>query len=140
MQTPGVEIASRILAARAKHGWSLAEVARRTGLSRAYINALEHGKSRRPGADAIRRLEDVLGPLVSPPVLDHLPGGLERLARDRNLPASEIRALASLRIAGRQPVSSERWRFIYDALIASEAMDSAAAKLGTDGRRGEEGG
>jgi transcriptional regulator with XRE-family HTH domain len=135
----GVEVATRILAARTRRGWSLAEVARRTGLSRAYINALEHGKSRRPGADAIRRLEDVLGPLVSPPVFDHLPGGLERLARERNLPASEIRALASLRIAGRQPVSSERWRFIYDALIASEAMDAADAKLETDAGPGEEG-
>ena len=62
----GAELATKILAARTKHGWSLAEVARRTGLSRAYINALEHGRSRRPGADALRRLEDVLGPLVTP--------------------------------------------------------------------------
>ena len=128
----GAEIAIRIRDARSKHGWSLAEVARRTGLSRAYINALEHGRSRRPGADALRRLEDVLGPLVAPPVLDHIPRGLERLARDRNLPASEIRVLASLRIAGRQPVSPERWRFIYDALVASEAMDAADAKSETD--------
>lgn len=119
----GVEIATRILAARTKHGWSLAEVARRTGLSRAYINALEHGRSRRPGADALRRLEDVLGPLMTPRSLGGVPLGLASLARDRNLPSSEVDALASLRIGGRQPASPERWRFIYDALVASEAMD-----------------
>lgn len=136
----GAELASRIRDARSRHGWSLAEVARRTGLSRAYINALEHGRSRRPGADALRRLEDVLGPLLTPPTFDHLPSGLERLARDRNLPASEVRVLASLRIAGRQPVSPERWRFIYDALIASETMDATGGQPETDAGLRKEGG
>jgi transcriptional regulator with XRE-family HTH domain len=95
-------------------------------LSRAYINALEHDRSRRPGADALRRLEDVLGPLVTAPRLEGVPDGLARLARDRNLPSSEIQVLASLRIGGRQPASPERWRFIYDALVASEAMDTTS--------------
>jgi transcriptional regulator with XRE-family HTH domain len=117
----------RIHEIRTKRGWSLAEVSRRTGLSRAYINALERGQSRRPGADAIRRLEDVLGPLVAPPVVEGVPDGLAHLARERNLPSSEVRALASLRIGGRQPVSQERWRFIYDALMASEAMDPGSS-------------
>jgi transcriptional regulator with XRE-family HTH domain len=122
------DVARRISDARSKRGWSLAEVSRRTGLSRAYINALEHGKSRRPGADALRRLEDVLGPLVIHRVLQDVPSGLAHLAADRNLPASEVRVLASLRVAGRQPVSQERWRFIYDALVASEAMDDVVVQ------------
>jgi hypothetical protein len=32
--------------------------------------------------------------------------------------------LAGLRIQGQQPVTKERWRFIYDALLASEQMDT----------------
>lgn len=140
MQTDaGRELGARIRAARSERGWSLAEVAGRTGLSRAYINALEHDRSRRPGADALRRLEDVLGPLVTPPRLEGVPHGLARLARDRNLPSSEVQALASLRVGGRQPASPERWRFIYDALVASETMDATSADPERDANVGEEG-
>jgi transcriptional regulator with XRE-family HTH domain len=140
MQTDaGRELGARIRASRSERGWSLAEVASRTGLSRAYINALEHDRSRRPGADAVRRLEDVLGPLVAPPKLDDVPDGLARLARDRNLPTSEIQVLASLRIGGRQPASPERWRFIYDALVASEAMDTTSPASDRSPNAAEEG-
>jgi transcriptional regulator with XRE-family HTH domain len=134
-----VELGRRIHEIRSKRGWSLAEVSRRTGLSRAYINTLEHGNSRRPGADTIRRLEDVLGPLVAPPVVEGVPPGLAHLARERNLPTSEVRALASLRIGGRQPISQERWRFIYDAITASEAMDPGSSMPDEDAGPRKEG-
>lgn len=122
------ELGRRIRDARTERGWSLAEVSRRTGLSRAYINALERGKGRRPGADTIRRLEDVLGRVstAEPASLGELPVGLQQLAVERNLPASEIQVLAGLQVRGRQPESLERWRFIYDALVASESIDGAA--------------
>ena len=125
MNTPvGDELGGLVKAARTKRGWSLADVASRTGLSRAYINALEHGRARRPGADALRRLEDVLGPIRQPGDLPAtVPAGLQELAKERDLPTSEVVTLAALRIGGRQPASRERWRFIYDALVASESMD-----------------
>lgn len=126
MMTPaGEELAGRVREARSRRGWSLADVAGRTGLSRGYISALEHGRARRLGADALRRLEDVLGPLADVDLPAAIPPGLATLARDRRLPVSEVRTLASIRIGGRQPASQERWRFIYDALVASEAMDGA---------------
>jgi transcriptional regulator with XRE-family HTH domain len=126
------ELGRRILEARAERGWSLADVSSRSGLSRAYINSLERGLSIRPGADAIRRLEDVLGPLQEPPdyTAAELPDGLQRLAEDRRLPSSEVRVLAGLRVRGRQPESAARWRFIYDALVASEAMDTDTQREG----------
>lgn len=116
----------RLRAARERSGWSLAQTAERTGLSRAYINALERGRSKRPGADAVRRLEDVFGPLqgTEEQSVESAPPGLQALARERRLPASEVRMLAGLRIRGQQPASKERWRFIYDALVASEQMDA----------------
>lgn len=123
--TTGAELGPRIREARDRRGWSLADVAGRTGLSRAYVNALERGKGRRPGADALRRLEDVLGPLRAPPTFaQEVPPGLRRLAEERRLPTAEVTTLASLRVGGRQPVTQERWRFIYDALVASESMDA----------------
>ena len=123
----GADLGARVRDARARRNWSLREVSTRTGLSRAYINAIEHGRSRRPGADAMRRLEDVLGPLMTPVDLEGIPSGLADLARTRNLPASEVHALASLHVAGRRPESRERWRFIYDAILASERMDAPFA-------------
>lgn len=117
--------AERLREARTRLGWALSEAAERTGLSRAYINALERGRGKRPGADVVRRLEDVFGPLRTPEDRDLVsaPPGLRALARERHLPEAEVRVLAGLRIRGRRPMSEERWRFIYDALVASEQMD-----------------
>lgn len=119
-QQLGVRIAER----RADFGWSLAEVARRTGLSRAYIHALEKGRGKRPGAEAIRQLEEVLGPLTDSRETRSLaPPSLEALAKERSLPQSEVAVLAALKVRGESPKTIERWRFIYDALLASESMD-----------------
>lgn len=117
--------AKRLKDTRAGLGWSLAEVSRRTGLSRAYINALELGRGKRPGADALRRLEDALGPLVDGGNRSSgvVPSGLRSVARERHIPESEVRVLASLRVRGLQPQTEERWRFIYNALVTSESMD-----------------
>lgn len=141
METPlGEELGRRIREGRDRRGWSLADVAARAGLSRAYINVLERGRGRRPGADALRRLEDVLGPLREPPTFSQeVPPGLQQLAEERNLPTAEVVTLASLRVGGRQPVSQERWRFIYDALVTSESLDASAAQgdRRTAGSRGD---
>jgi transcriptional regulator with XRE-family HTH domain len=123
------ELGARLRAARVARRWSLADVAGRAGLSRAYISALELGRSKRPGADALRRLEDVVGPLGDRPTgPPGIPTGLLALASERSLPDAELRMLAGLRIRGRRPVSPERWRFIYDALVASESMDDSATE------------
>jgi transcriptional regulator with XRE-family HTH domain len=130
MPTNADSLGSRIQGARSERGWSLAEVARRTGLSRAYINAIENGRSKRPGADAIRRLEEALGPLL----VDHshhaleVPPGLKSLAKSRSLSAGEVQILANLRVRGDQPQTEARWRFIYDALVASESLEDRPSR------------
>lgn len=121
----GQALADRMRAVRARYGWSVGEVAKRSGLSRAYVHSLEQGRAKRPGADTIRRLEDILGPLRPPPTTTggEIPSGLASVAEERGIPASEVRILAGLRVRGRQPMSQQRWRFIYDAIVASEQMD-----------------
>jgi len=128
-QKDGEELGRRIREARARNGWSLAEVSSRSGLSRAYINSLERGMGRRPGADVMRRLEDALGVLREPPdyAKADVPPGLQALANERRLPSSEVRVLAELRVRGLQPESAARWRFIYDALVASESMETVSS-------------
>lgn len=130
METPSSanaasEFGERLRQARESLGWSLADVAGRTGLSRAYINALEHGRSKRPGADALRRLEDLFGALIDPEERSaQIPAELRAAARERRLPVGEVRQLAGLRIRGRTPQTKERWGFILDALLTSESMDA----------------
>jgi transcriptional regulator with XRE-family HTH domain len=100
-------------------------VSRRTGLSRAYLNAIEHGRSRRPGAQVVRRLEDLFGNLVEDvPYEAAVPLGLAEAARERRFSPNEVRILAGMRIRGQQPQSRERWAFILDALVMSEAAET----------------
>jgi transcriptional regulator with XRE-family HTH domain len=110
-------------------GWSLADLAGRTGISRAYISALERGRSKRPGAETIRKLEDVVGPLInheSRAASIEPPQGLAELAAERGLSPSDVKALSTLSVRGRAPRSKERWAFIYQALLSSESMDDDA--------------
>jgi len=126
-------LAEKLKKARSRLGWSLAEVSRRTGLSRAYVNALERGLGKRPGADVLRRLEDALGPLLDGNQAKNaaVPAGLRSVARERHIPESEVHMLASLRVRGLQPQTEQRWRFIYDALVNSESMDPSTRDKGT---------
>jgi hypothetical protein len=55
-----------------------------------------------------------------------IPDGLRRVAEERRIPTSEVQVLAGLRVAGKAPVSAQRWRFIYDAILASESLDGGS--------------
>lgn len=124
MSTVQQDLGARLLERRTALGWSLADLSARTGLSRAYLSALERGRSKRPGAETVRRLEAALGALTSSSVVPaDAPPGLAALAAEQNLTGEDVARLSAIKIRGRQPQSRERWSFIYQALLASEAMD-----------------
>jgi transcriptional regulator with XRE-family HTH domain len=110
--------------ARTAREWSLADLADRTGLSRAYISAIERGKSKRPGADVVRRLESALGISEIADDRPEPPVALRLVGREHGLTADEIEALAAIRIDGKQPQTKQRWDFIFRALLASEPLDN----------------
>jgi transcriptional regulator with XRE-family HTH domain len=114
----------RLRRRRTELGWSLADVAERTQLSRAYISAIERGRSKRPGSDVVRRLEAVLGLEVPAESRPDTPPTLASVAEEHGLTPAEVASLAALRIRGRQPQTRQRWDFIYKALLASETLDS----------------
>lgn len=121
---------------RSALGWSLADLADRTGLSRAYISALERGRSKRPGANTMRRLEEAVGQLFDiGSGQPEAPPGLSEFARERGLSNSDVEALSSLRVRGRAPQTKERWEFIYQALLASESFDDEGAYTARKSRR-----
>jgi transcriptional regulator with XRE-family HTH domain len=112
---------------RSALGWSLGDLAERTGLSRAYLSALERGRSKRPSADTVGRLEAAIGALNRTAVASETPQGLAEFAQEQGLSSADVATLASLRIRGRQPQTKERWSFIYQALLASESIDDRPA-------------
>jgi transcriptional regulator with XRE-family HTH domain len=115
---------TKLRQARLARGWSLAGVADRTGLSRAYISAIERGQSKRPGAEVVRRLESALGiPERGDIAPLETPAALASVAEEHGLSAKEVEALAGIRIHGKQPQSKQRWDFIFQALLASEPLD-----------------
>lgn len=130
-----VSLSERLRQRRAELGWSLAELSARTGLSRAYLSAIERGKSKRPGAATIQKLEDAVGTLVNEPEPVDAPAGLTAFAAEHGLPPSDVQALAGLRVRGRAPQSKERWAFIYQALLASESIDGNEGAYRATGRR-----
>jgi transcriptional regulator with XRE-family HTH domain len=114
---------TRLRQRRAALGWSLADVAGRTQLSRAYISAIERGRSKRPGADVVRRLEAALGLDSHSEEPPGTPAALAAVAEEHGLTNAEVAALAALRIRGMQPQTKQRWDLIYKALLASETLD-----------------
>lgn len=112
---------------REELGWSLADVAERTGLSRAYVHALERGRTKRPSAATVRSMESAFGSLSPSVAPTDAPPGLAALAAEHGLSPEDVAALAALRIRGRRPESKERWSFIYQALLVSESIDDRPA-------------
>lgn len=135
MSVDPIVLGQRLKQRRVALGWSLADLAERTGLSRAYISTIERGKSSRPGAETIRKLEGAVGHLMSESRPSEASAGLAALAVERNLAPSDVDALAALRIRGRAPQSKERWDFIYQALLASESIDDEVATYSAESAR-----
>jgi transcriptional regulator with XRE-family HTH domain len=107
---------------RRELGWSLDDLAGRAQVSKAYISAIERGRSRRLGAEVLRRLEAALG-LSEERAADDIPQGLAQVVKEHRMSRSEAIVLSRLRVRGRQPQSKERWDFIYKALLTSETLD-----------------
>ena len=112
---------------------SQAELARRSGVSAAYLSELEGGLGKRPSGEILLRLAtalqvtiaELLGQDIRPgegdlPVPD--PSLLD-FAKERKLPRSDVEMLASIRFRGDPPRTPRRWAMIYDTIITSRALD-----------------
>ncbi len=119
--------------------WSLAQLADKSGVSKAYISDLENGAGGRPNIQYLYRiavaLETTIDTLVNQSVRssqkktskstrtdESLPPGLEEFARHEKLDPEQIDMLAKLNFRGNRPKDAEAWKFIYEAIrIASKS-------------------
>ena len=126
-------IGRRIKKFRDEKGMTPAELADAAEISRSYLSELENGKGdhKRPSARVLYRLGDALGismsellgrPFITGPPTER-PASLEKFARELDLADADVDMLASIRFRGDPPRTSERWRFIYDAIRNSAGMD-----------------
>jgi transcriptional regulator with XRE-family HTH domain len=130
-------VGQRIRKFREERGLTPSALADKAGVARSYLSALENDESavnhRRPSADTLYRLAEVLGvamsDLLGKPIITQKastrPKSLIAFAKSRNLPEADIEMLAGIRFRGDEPQSPERWEFIYQAIKNSAPMDQA---------------
>ena len=127
-------VGRRIKRFRDEAGLTASELAEKTRIAKSYLSALENSdddEKRRPGAETLYRIADVLGvamsDLLGKPILararSERPASLEAFASARGLPEADVEMLASIRFRGEEPKTAERWQFIYQAIKNSAPMD-----------------
>lgn len=126
-------LGSRIRRYRNDKEISQAELARRAGVSPAYLSELEAGAGRRPSGRVLLSLAQALGVTIAellgrelqPAVGDEvtLPPGLAEFAAEHDLPESDVRMLAGIEFRGEPPRTAKRWEVIYDTIRSSRIFD-----------------
>ncbi|MBB3750820.1 transcriptional regulator with XRE-family HTH domain [Mycolicibacterium sp. BK634] len=129
-------LGERIVQFRKDKGLNLSQLAERAGVSKSYLWALENTdtsvqSSRRPSAETLYSIAQALGVTMAdllgrkalaepdgPP-----PHSLMEFAKQRGLPAADVRMLNTIRFRGEPPKTVERWQHIYNAIRLSEPMD-----------------
>lgn len=126
-------LGDRLKRYRKELGMTQADLARKAGVSAAYISELESGLGKRPSGEILLRLANALDVTIAellgqdirpgdgdPPVPD--PSLLE-FAKERKLAKADVTMLASIRFRGDPPRTKRRWAMIYDSIVASRSFD-----------------
>ena len=115
---------------RLGRGWSLAALADKSGVSKAYISDLENGTAGTPNIQYVYAiavaLDATLDELLSgatPRVektkkrrVEDLPQGLAELQAELKLSHDEVEKLAEINFRGNRPKDKEGWRFLLEAI------------------------
>lgn len=126
-------IGKRIRAYRLEKEISAGELAKDAGISRSYLSELENGAGNhtRPSARILYALGKALGVSMSdllgrPLIIESAnkpSSSLLRFAEEDGLARADVEMLASIKFRGEAPRTPDRWRFIYQAIRNSSAMD-----------------
>ena len=118
---------SKLKACREAKGLSVAELAKRSGVSIPYIYQIEKGSTKNPTGEILRRLATGLGTTVADLIgtslditdeaLAQAPPSLQEMARRRGkrwgLRQEDVEMLQHIHFRGRQPDSMEDWELIF---------------------------
>ena len=134
MDSKGIDLARlghQIRFRRNGKGWSLADLARESGLSKAYISDLENATAGKPNIQYIYAVAVALGVTLSELLEESgaraevnrtrrgrsdLPSGLRDLQLELNLSDDDVEKLAQVSFRGRRPRDKEGWRYLIETL------------------------
>jgi transcriptional regulator with XRE-family HTH domain len=125
------KLGHRIRFLRQGKDWSLADLAKESGVSKAYLSDLENGSAGKPNIQYIYSISVALGITLNE-LLDEssgktesgkskrkeaeLPSGLRELQRELELSDGDVEMLAQINFRGNRPRDKEGWRFLVEAL------------------------
>lgn len=130
-------IGRRVREEREKAGLSLAQLAARSGLTKAYLVRLEN-QAANPSIEVLGRIAEALdltiADLVGGPVIryvgdeEEVPASLRAFAEQAHLSTSDLTMLASIRWReGERPQTVDRWEYVYHSLVMSRQIDKERA-------------
>ena len=128
-----MEIGDNIKKYREIQGLTLPDLAARAGVSKAFLWEIESGKSKRPGAEVLFKIAEVLGVtiahlmgrepekmlqnLIEPEINDGLRSFINERRRQGNpLDPEEIKSLSFVQLKGGRPATKEQWALVYGML------------------------
>lgn len=113
-------------------GWTLNDLAEKSGVSKAYISDLENGVAGKPNIQYVFSiatalgvtLDELLNDTVPRPAdrsrrkntVQELPPGLADLQAELKLSDDEVEMLAQVNFRGNRPKDKEGWRFLLEAI------------------------
>ncbi len=121
----------RIRFLRKGKGWSLADLAKESGLSKAYLSDLENGTAGKPNIQYIYAVAVALGVTLSELLEEsgarapsartrskesELPSGLRDLQIELNLSDDDVEKLAEVSFRGNRPRDKEGWLYLIETL------------------------
>lgn len=125
-----VKLGQKVRFLRQGKGWTLANLAERTGLSKAYISDVENGVAGKPNIQYIFALAQALDTTLNDLIHDvtvgtapkprrrrnELPASLLELQRELDLSQDDVERLATVNFRGHRPRDKEGWRFLLETL------------------------
>jgi transcriptional regulator with XRE-family HTH domain len=132
-QQPKIDLARlghKVRELRLGKGWTLADLARESGLSKAYISDVENGAAGKPNIQYIFVIARSLGVTLDELLHDatekgvprtkkaktDLPPGLAELQEELQLSDDDVERLATVNFRGHRPRDKEGWRFLLETL------------------------
>jgi transcriptional regulator with XRE-family HTH domain len=125
------QLGAKIRFYRQGKGWSLADLAEKSGVSKAYISDLENGAAGKPNIQYVFNIAVALDVTLDDLLKDatakeqrvkrrqsavELPPGLAELQQELDLSDDEVEMLAQVNFRGNRPKDPEGWRFVLQAI------------------------
>jgi transcriptional regulator with XRE-family HTH domain len=123
-------LSDKIRKHRLNQGFTLAELARRSKVSKGYLSQLENNpEGPRPSADILYRIAFALGTSVGELLekqiegntdeLTDIPEELREFAIAEQLSEEEIKMLARIEYRGHRPRTLNDWKYLYESIKRS---------------------